>query len=238
MESHRIASEYTIVPAVEPKVDEAAYEAVIRSDFQRHYADGRDVWTGEQAMREAPRLLLKALDGVADAHILDVGTGRGRDAGILLDAGCRVTGIDLVAAPEWTAISGRHPGRARFLAVAASELTEDGAYDAVLDNGCLHHQHPDGYARYLRRVHELLRPDGVFTVSVFEAAGPAGRLYTNGGERLYREFTADELNSLVTAHGFEALTAHRVPRDAAGLAYLVGVYRARRGTAQGQGAAR
>ncbi|MDI3389573.1 class I SAM-dependent methyltransferase [Streptomyces sp. B-S-A8] len=228
-EPHRIADAYTITLTDGPALDEAAYESVIRSDFQEHYADGRDIWTEERAMREVPRLLVEALSrargGVGDAHVLDVGTGRGRDAEIVLAAGHRVTGIDLVSSPEWAVIGRREPGRARFLAVSASELEETGVYNAVLDNGCLHHQHPDGYPRYLRRIRELLCPGGLFTVSVFEAVGATGRLYTNGGQRLYREFTAEELHSLVTAHGFETVATHRVPRDIEGLTYLVGVYR-------------
>ncbi|MFF8960147.1 SAM-dependent methyltransferase [Streptomyces sp. NPDC014894] len=226
MESHRIADQYTIVPAQTPPLDVAAYEAALLFDFQDHYARGRDVWTDERAMRETPLCLLGALGATPDAHVLDIGTGRGLDAEILLDRGHRVTGIDLVASPEWGAITARRPGRARFLTASATELTGVAEYDAVLDNGCLHHQHPDSYPGYLDRIHALLRPGGLFTVSVFRSATDAGRLYVNGGSRLYREFTAGELTGLVTERGFETVDLRPVPRGTAGLEYLVGTFRA------------
>ncbi|MFI1801730.1 SAM-dependent methyltransferase [Streptomyces sp. NPDC020379] len=224
-DSHPIADRYDVERTEAVPLDEAAYTAVLNSDFQHHYADGRDIWTGEEAMRRAPRLLMSALGGQADAHVLDLGTGRGLDAAILLDGGHRVTGIDLVAAPEWEAITRQRPGRVRFLATAVLDLPGTAAYDAALDNGCFHHQHPDAYGSYLRRIHGLLRPDGLYTLSVFHAAGGIGGLYTNEGNRLYREFTEDELNELIGAHGFTPVETHRVPRAIAGLTYLVGTFR-------------
>ncbi|MGJ5893760.1 class I SAM-dependent methyltransferase [Streptomyces sp. V2] len=226
MPSHQIAARYTLTPASAPSLDESAYADVLRTDFQDHYARGRDVWTAERAMREAPRLLLAALgDRTEGPHVLDVGTGHGRDAAILADAGCRVTGIDLVESPEWTQLSARTEGRARFDACSLDDLAGTAVYDAVLDNGCLHHQHPDGYSRYLDRVRELLVPGGLFTVSVFESADGPGRLFANDARRLYREFTEEELTGLVLAHGFTPVEVLSVPRGTANLHYLVGIYR-------------
>ncbi|MFE5483506.1 SAM-dependent methyltransferase [Streptomyces sp. NPDC056527] len=225
MDSHPIADRYTVSPAGTSQMDETAYATVLHSDFRDHYADGRDLWTGEQAMREAPRVLSRALGDARDAHILDIGTGHGRDAEILLADGHRVTGIDLIASPEWETITARRPGRARFLVTPLTELPGTAEYRAVLDNGCLHHQHPDSYPRYLRRVRELLLPGGLFTVSVFQAAGEAGSLFVNAGKRLYREFTPDELDRLVTAQGFEPVEVRQVPRGTAGLTYLLGTFR-------------
>ncbi|MEU8031666.1 class I SAM-dependent methyltransferase [Streptomyces sp. NPDC049099] len=226
MPSHRIADRYSVSPTPAPPLDETAYADVLRSDFQDHYVNGRDVWTAEEAMREAPRLLLRALGDRADAHILDIGTGHGRDAAVLSAAGCRVTGIDLVESPEWAEITARSQGRARFEVSSLPDLDGTAVYDAVLDNGCLHHQHPDGYGRYLGRIHELLRPGGLFTVSVFQSADGPGRLFANGARRLYREFTEAELTELVTAHGFSPAEVRLVPRGTGGLHYLVGTYRA------------
>ncbi|QNP68662.1 class I SAM-dependent methyltransferase [Streptomyces roseirectus] len=227
MPSHRIAARYTLTPASGPSLDESAYADLLRTDFQDHYAGGRDVWTAETAMREAPRLLLAALGTRADApHVLDIGTGRGLDAAILAEAGCRVTGIDLVESPEWAALTARTDGRARFDACSLADLAGTAVYDGVLDNGCLHHQHPDGYPRYLERVRELLRPGGLFTVSVFESADGPGKLYANDAQRLYREFTEEELTGLVTAYGFALADVASVPRGTGDLRYLVGTYRA------------
>ncbi|MFF7726755.1 class I SAM-dependent methyltransferase [Streptomyces sp. NPDC008001] len=238
--SHSIADRYTVerTDAVPP--DQRAYAALLHSDFREHYARGRDVWTGEEAMRQAPRALMSALrartastragapgpgGSGGSVHVLDIGTGHGRDARLLLAAGHRVTGIDLVASPEWEALAARHPGRARFLATAALDLPGTAQYDAALDNGCFHHQHPGTYGPYLRRIHELLRPGGLLTLSVFHAADGKGGLYANAGNRLYREFTEPQLTALAAAHGFALVAACRVPRAVGDLAYLVSTFR-------------
>ncbi|MCD9194364.1 SAM-dependent methyltransferase [Streptomyces albireticuli] len=223
--SHPIADRYTVGRTRATPFDEAGYDAVLRRDFHDHYADGRDLWTGEEAMRRAPGLLMDALGGPGGARVLDLGTGHGRDAELLLAGGHRVTGVDIVASPAWEIISVEWPGRARFLATAVLDLPGAAEYEAVLDNGCFHHQHPGAYGPYLRRIRELLRPDGLFAVSVFHAADGAGGLYANEGDRLYREFTVEELTTLVRAHGFAPVATHRVPRAVEGLAYLVGIFR-------------
>lgn len=53
MDSYPIADRYSVVPAEAP-LDASGYADALHSDFRNHYADGRDVWTGEAAMREAP----------------------------------------------------------------------------------------------------------------------------------------------------------------------------------------
>lgn len=224
MDTHRIAARYSILPVAAPPLDEAAYETVLSGDFEKHYSTGHDLWTAEKAMRETPRALLRALGEGSDAHVLDIGTGRGLDARILLEAGQLVTGVDLVASEEWAQITARWPDRARFEATPFGEFTGDG-FDAVLDNGCLHHQHPDGYSRYLTQIHQTLRLGGLFTVSVFESPAGPGQLFVNDGNRLYREFTPQELTGLVTPIGFSVLDLSRVPRDVTGLHYLVATFR-------------
>ncbi|MFF7652270.1 SAM-dependent methyltransferase [Streptomyces sp. NPDC007983] len=228
MDRYEIADQYTIAPAQAPPPDRSAYHAVLHSDFQGHYADGRDVWTAERAMRETPLLLIRALGDTGPghvAHVLDVGTGHGRDAAILLDHGHRVTGIDIVTSSEWPAVTADRSDRARFLTTSVMELAGSAEYDAVLDNGCLHHQHPDDYPAYLGRIRALLRPGGLYTVSVFQSADERGRLFVNGASRLYQEFTTGELTALVTGHGFALVATHLVPRTTPGLNYLVGTFR-------------
>ena len=226
MDKHEIADQYTIVPAQAPPPDRSAYHDLLHSDFQVHYADGSDVWTAERAMRETPLLLMRALGGTAPAHVLDIGTGHGRDAAILLDHGHRVTGIDIVTSPEWPTVTAGRPDRARFLTTSVTELEGSAEYDAALDNGCLHHQPPDDYPAYLARVRALLRPGGLYTVSVFQSADERGRLFVNRASRLYQEFTTGELTALVTGHGFEPVASHLVPRTTPGRNYLVGTFRA------------
>ncbi|KVD74025.1 methyltransferase type 12 [Burkholderia sp. ABCPW 14] len=217
-EPHYIDAQRTIAPVDGPLAAPHEYAAVLRSDFVSSYHDGRDVWTDEAAMRPASAILHEHLGSPAD--VLDAGAGRGRDTAYFLEHGHRVTAVDLVEPPEWAQLSQRWGERVRFVASPVSELQGEAQFDGALDNGCLHHQHPDAYAAYLARVHALLRPEGLFTISVFEADG-AGRLYANHAQRLYREFTEPELVELLGAAHFTPVSSHRVPRPKAGLHYLV-----------------
>src|ERR1044072_6886834 len=121
---------------------------------------------------------MRALGGPAPAHVLDIGTGHGRDAAILLDHGHRVTGIDIVTSPEWPTVTAGRPDRARVPPTSVTELGGSagggapparpagarslpppgaerggsGEYAPPRDNGCLTHQPPDDSPAYLARV--------------------------------------------------------------------------------------
>jgi SAM-dependent methyltransferase len=223
--THQIGDNYTVRPVGGSLAPHTDYQDVLRNDFSSHYRTGGDVWTEEIAMSATPQALLNALEAGHCAHVCDVGAGRGRDTELLLAQGHRVTAIDLVASPEWKRLASIWGDRVRFLELGLLDVPGQAAFDAVLDNGCLHHQHPTQYNRYLRRVNELLRTGGLFAVSVFRATRAPGQLYANSGNRLYREFTEQELNELVEREGFLAVDAIRVPRHLPDLCYLVAIYR-------------
>jgi len=217
-EAYYIDAQRTIAPVESPLATPPEYAAVLHSDFVSSYRDGRDVWTDETAMRVASAILHAHLGAPAD--ILDAGAGRGRDTAYFLEHGHRVTAVDLVETPEWTQLAQRWGERVRFHTCPIIELEGSAGFDGVLDNGCLHHQHPDAYRTYLAHVHALLRPDGLFTISVFESDGP-GRLYENHAQRLYREFSESELSELLRTANFVPVDSQRVPRSRCGLHYLV-----------------
>ncbi|EEH25624.1 1,6-didemethyltoxoflavin N1-methyltransferase, partial [Burkholderia pseudomallei] len=157
-EPHYIDAQRTIAPVDAPLAAPHEYAAVLRSDFVSSYHDGRDVWTDEAAMRPASAILHAHLGRPAD--VLDAGAGRGRDTAYFLEQGHRVTAVDLVEPPEWAQLAQRWGERVHFVARPVSELDGEARFDGALDNGCLHHQHPDAYGAYLARIHALLRPDG------------------------------------------------------------------------------
>lgn len=204
--------------------DVADYEQVMARRFAERYAEHRDPWTGEPAMSVITQMLC---DTLADrqAHVLDVGTGRGRDAVALARAGHTVTGIDVATVPDWAVLAGQWAGRLRFEAVGLLDLPATAAYDAVLDNGCMHHQHPDSYGAYLRRLADVLRGDGLLMVSVFASGDGRGSLYTSNDERLHRDFGEQELVDLVTSVGFTFEGSCEVPRGLLGLNYMVATFR-------------
>ena len=205
---------------------EAAYVHTLRRTFAERYASGRDFWTREPAMRRPVEFLLRARGDRADRHVLDVGTGRGPDAIALLRAGHCVTGIDLAATPEWDAIKVRWGDRVRLVESGLLDLAPVPVFDAALDNGCLHHQHPDGVGRHVRRLVDLVRPGGLITVSVFRSASKTGALYLLDERRLSREYTGDELLALFGEAGASPLETHVLSRALPGEAgYLVATFR-------------
>jgi SAM-dependent methyltransferase len=212
--------------------DGASYGATLAADFLDAYRSGTDRWTDEEAIRRTTEILVDALGGdVRGRSVLDVGCGRGVDVAALVAQGARPVGIDIVPVDDWTGVVTRHPG-ARFVAgdlvelLARGELSR-GGFDAVLDNGCLHHQHPDRMADYLAAVHEALVPDGLLVVSVFGAPEGSGAMMRNDAGRIFRDFGAEELDDWGRAAGFEPLAQHLVPREG-GLAYRVAVWRSGR----------
>ncbi|KMJ43979.1 methyltransferase type 12 [Xenorhabdus khoisanae] len=215
---HYIDNQRTIAPVDVLNTAPRDYEKVLRSDFVTSYNEGRDVWTEEAAMQQASVILHTHLARPSD--VLDAGAGRGRDTQFLLSQGHSVTAVDLVELPEWTQLIQRWGNQVQFRITPVTEFDGENLFDGVIDNGCLHHQHPDEYAVYLRRIHELLRPSGLFTISVFESKEP-GRLYANKTQRLYREFTDSELTELLHVAHFTFVSLHRVPRPTTGLNYLV-----------------
>ena len=203
----------------------AEYRDVLVSSFRGSYASGRDFWSNEPALRQVVPVLVRHL-GDPPAHVLDVGTGRGRDAAVLLEAGHRVTGVDLVEVDEWAELRRRYPDRAAFRAVDVHALGERGSYDAVLDNGCLHHQRPDDYARTLAVYRQALRPGGLLVISLFLTQEAVGLLHLEEDGRRSREFPHDEAVELVTGGGFTIVDEQTILRRRPGLAYLVLVGRA------------
>ncbi|MGW7574682.1 SAM-dependent methyltransferase [Streptomyces sp. NPDC054765] len=208
-------------PPLKPDV----YPSVLAEDFATRYTEGRDSWTAEPAMQHAVRNLVLALGDHPGRHILDVGTGHGRDAAELLRAGHRVTGIDLVPSPQWAEVRSAWGDRARFLTTDLLSFPDDVVYDAVLDNGCMHHQHPDLYGAYIGRLWQAVRSGGLLLVSVFGAREAQGATYLSNDRRLCREFTEDELSALFGRHGFTLTTCRSVPRALPGRHYLLATFR-------------
>ncbi|MFD7921576.1 SAM-dependent methyltransferase [Streptomyces sp. NPDC059740] len=207
-----------------PPLGPNVYPSALAEDFATRYAEGRDSWTGEPAMQHAVQDLIGVLADRPGQHVLDVGTGHGRDALVLLRAGHRVTGIDLLRSPQWDEVSAAGEDRARFLTTDLLNLPEDTVYDAVLDNGCMHHQHPDLYGAYIERLWRVLRPGGTLLVSVFGAREAQGATYLSNDRRLCREFTEAELGDVFGQHGFTLSSCRSVPRDLPGRHYLLATF--------------
>ncbi|MER0448861.1 class I SAM-dependent methyltransferase [Streptomyces sp. Edi4] len=208
--------------------DRDDYGAVLRHAFQVIYDDGRDSWTAEPEMRQLTELLHQWIE--PGSRVLDVGAGRGLDTRRLLALGHRVVGVDLIDLPEWKELAGQWGERVSFVLGDVTAVTDPEGFDAVMDNGALHHQHPADYQKYLERLRQALRPGGVLAISLFvrPPEEPQGLLRESPNGRLAREFTRAEAVELLAGAGFAVLAERRVPRSSrSDWAYLLLIARAR-----------
>jgi SAM-dependent methyltransferase len=200
---------------------QAGYDALRDASFRASYEGGRDLWSDETAMQPAVDGLLARLPRAA--RVLDVGAGRGRDAVRLLDRGHHVDAVDLVRTGDWDTIGMAYPGRMHFVEGDFMAAALEGGYHGLLDNGCLHHQHPSAYPAYLQRLHTLARAGATLVVSFFTPADgrDSGGLWLQHDGRLTKEFTAAEACALLEATGWRPLVLDVVERTSQRHHYLV-----------------
>lgn len=197
------------------------YSRVLSNTFATSYSTQDDVWTDEPAMAQPVNVLLRRLTS-PQAHILDVGAGRGRDAKLVLEAGHRVTAVDVVRPPDWDEILRDWPN-STLLVGDVVDLTVCERFDAILDNGCFHHQHPSRHAAYLARLHDLLLPTGSLLLTLFTPRHERTHepLWVQDDGRLTRDFTGGEAAEALVAAGFDVVLLQRIPRDAGLHDYLL-----------------
>jgi len=131
--------------------------------WQREFTEGADPEYTDQIIP----LVLDRLAG--HDRVLDIGTGEGQIARRLAAAGCRVTGVDPVAAQveaaarrngETSAGPGRRPAYLR--AEAAALPLADRSFDGAI--ACLVFEHIDLLDEAIAEVARILRPAGRFVL--------------------------------------------------------------------------
>jgi len=198
---------------VEPEVD--VYVTTMRASFARRYEEKRDSWTADDAAAEAGRELLSRLARwPGSSSVLDIGTGRGRDLELFLEHGHRATGIDIVAPENWPTLRARWGARVSLHETSLQACGLSERFDAILDNGCFHHQHPDDLAGYVARVHSLLAPEGIALFAVYTPLGSEddGALLLDRDGRIHRELTLFEMQDALSLGGLVVVDARHVRR--------------------------
>lgn len=139
--------------------DVAAYEHATWSRSAPGYEDGFAILT-----RDAVGPLLDRAEVADGTAVLDVGTGTGVAAAAALQRGASVVGIDF--SETMIAEARRILPSAEFRVANAESLPfEDGAFDAVVSNGVLHHLgEPD---RALDEAHRVLDGGGRIACTVW-----------------------------------------------------------------------
>jgi SAM-dependent methyltransferase len=105
------------------------------------------------------------------ASILELGCGAGNHSAEILAAGFRLRATD--GSAEMAAIASRRLGHP-VETLLFEELHAHDAYDGVWASACLLHVPRDDLSGILRRIHQALKPDGLFYAS-FKAGEDDGR---------------------------------------------------------------
>lgn len=204
-----------------------SYQEILQRSFSERYRDQKDVWTEESALKECTDFFLDSIKGQSSSRVLDLGTGRGRDARVFLEKGAQVVGVDLVLTSEWKKIQEEHP---KAVFIGENFMTSqkiEGSFDVVIDNGCMHHQSLEDHKSYLERVAYFLKPQGLFCLSTFTpndetlAQGPVSQM-DNG--RLGKYFSKGELEGLAKKVGFKKREFKRIYRPSYDRYYLAAIF--------------
>lgn len=178
------------MPSDETEVTRSTYEVIAR-DYAERWATNSDVTSGDRE-----RFLAYL---APDAFVADVGSGPGRDASKLADAGCSVIALDL-------SIAMLREARQRFtgpLVVADMRALpiRQGCLDAVWACASFLHVPKQDAAVTLERFRSTLKEGGVLFLAVKEGEGETFRT-RDGLQRFFAFYSPDELSSLMRAAGF------------------------------------
>jgi SAM-dependent methyltransferase len=171
---------------------------------------------------EPPRLLQGLLAKREVGRALDLGCGEGVLATYLAERGWSVVGVDFVPAALNLAERRAESAGVQVELVQADVLgwESPGAFDLVLDSGCLHHIYGENRKRYRARLNEWLAKDGDYVLVHF---GKRHRWDWRpvGPSRLSRQKLIDFFDEL-HPHGYEE-TYYELPFPM-GPRALAGVY--------------
>jgi SAM-dependent methyltransferase len=176
-----------------------------RRYFHDAYESGKHGWQSHRPSPYVEANLRRILERAPAGRLLDLGCGEGRHCLLAAHMGFEAVGVDLeplaiYRAREQAQRAGLH-GAVQF--VVADILTPPfapGAFDVLVDYGCLHHQPKADWARYLAAVRTVLKPGGYLTLSVFSTAfrtfGPQHRPWHLAHGAYRRFFTPGDLHAL------------------------------------------
>jgi len=135
------------------------------------YARNAAQYVRHGAEAPSPYLLSFVAALPADARVLELGSGSGRDAAFMLSQGVDIHPSD--ASPQLAREAERRIGRAVRL-LRFNELEEVEAYDGVWASASLLHAPASELSDDLARIHRALHPSGLFVAS-FKAGTEEGR---------------------------------------------------------------
>lgn len=138
--------------------------------------------------------------------LLDAGCANGRDVGYFLKQGYQVTGIDLC--DPFLKLAKQDYPEVTFLKMDFRQLTfKDRSFNAIWAMASLLHIPKEEIPDTLKGFYRILKPKGIFLVSVMEGSFNSLRENPklNWPERHFSDFQRNELQSLLKDAGFKIL---------------------------------
>lgn len=138
--------------------------------------------------------------------VLDLGCGSGRDAKNFTEKGYSVIGVDL--SDKLLEIARENAPQAEFKLMDIADLNfPDGYFDGVWAAGSLLHLPKGEVPGVIGKVYDLLKPEGVFYISVKEGAGEVLKPDERYGyvEKFWSFFRAGEMEKSLERFNFTVL---------------------------------
>ncbi|GAA5196177.1 class I SAM-dependent methyltransferase [Microbacterium jejuense] len=162
------------------------------------YERGAQQYAERTAAAPAPEVDALLARVPAGAHVLELGSGPGRDAGALESAGLTVDRTDGAAAFVEAQRAAGH--QARVLDVRSADF--GGPYDAVFANAVLLHVPRADLPGVLATARRACRPDGVLVASFKKGAGDAWTQVKLDDPRHFTYWDEAGLTAALTAAGW------------------------------------
>lgn len=181
-------------------------DATVRA-YGEHAAAYRDATA---ALGDETRASVAAFAARLDpaAHVLEIGSGGGRDALALEVAGLRVDRTDITAGFVRLLREAGH--EARVLDPLHDDLGSSGTYDGVWANACLLHVDRADLPTVLGRLARVTRASGVLYLSVKEGDGEAWSVHGSiEAPRRFVHWREDPLRGALVETGWQVETLRR-----------------------------
>ena len=191
------------------------YQKDMHQSFRWRYDNDQDAWSADPGLLASAQKV-NELAQAKNWHVLDIGIGAGNPAVALLQAGHGVVGVDLFSHKRWPLLLDHWQDKLTLTEQDFNDWQYVGEkFDAALDNGCMHHQHPDLYPHYLQKVNGLLKPDGYFVLNTYLELNDEleqGHIEYTDNNRICKYFTVPEITQLFADHGFQVLEYEKIFR--------------------------
>ncbi len=176
----------------------------------RTYGKVADFWTKERAD------FLRLLNG---KRVLDVGCGPGIETAHFMEKGLKVVGIDKSIGMLEQAMKRVPEGDFRKMDMLDLDFPNN-SFDGIWCCASLLHLKKAVAGRAIDEFRRVTRRDGIVFISVKEGKEEAVKDYLNGTRRFFANYTAGELEAIVSANGLRTIRSYRNTSDPDGDIWL------------------